>query len=69
MKIKCKKYYKIYEDCRSLKVFHEGKEYEVSEKLGAKLLKEEVAEKIAEKKQDKREKEDKSLLGRLTGRK
>ena len=60
MKIKCKKYYRIYEDCRSLKVFHEGKEYEVSEKLGEKLLKEGAAEKMADKKAHKGKREDKS---------
>ena len=61
MKIKCKKYYKIYEDCRSLKVFHEGKEYEVSEKLGEKLLKEGAAEKMAESKAHKGKREDKAI--------
>lgn len=46
MKIKCLKHYKIYEDCRTLKVFHEGKDYDVSNSLGEKLIEGKIAKKI-----------------------
>lgn len=67
MKIKCLRYYKCYEDVRTLREFHEGKEYDVSKKFGEHLIELKVAEEVKEKiaapakKQDKRKKEDKSI--------
>ncbi len=72
MRIKCLKSNQIYEDCRTLKTFIKGKDYDVSEKTGKYLIESKFGEKIKgeakpsddKPKADDSPKQNKSFFGR-----